>query len=102
MTFGGIINIIVGILGNVVTVLVGLALLILVWGLALTVLKSGDEKAVAQGKTIAVWGTIGLFVIVAVWGIVYLVSNSIFSQSDLEADSNILSPVIDIPFRTSI
>jgi len=46
------------------------ALLAFFWGLAKFIFKSGDEKAVEEGKRIMKWGLVALFVMVSVWGII--------------------------------
>lgn len=99
MTFAGVIDRIISLLNPVAVILIGLALMFVVWGLAISVLKSGNEEAVQKGRQLAIWGSIGLFVIVAVWGLVYLVVNSVFSSSDIKGDPDVLDPVIrDIDF----
>lgn len=61
---GDLINPLIGIL-------VGLALLAFFWGIAKFIFRvGGDEKAVAEGKRIMIWGLIALFVMISVWGII--------------------------------
>lgn len=99
MTFADVINRIVSLLNPVAVILIGLALMFVVWGLAISVMKSGNEEAVQKGRQLAIWGSIGLFVIVAVWGLVYFVVNSVFDSRDLEGDDDILDPVMrDLDF----
>ena len=61
--------------GWLVEVLTGVALVVFFWGLVKFISQSGDEKAVASGKQLMVWGVIGLFVIIAVWGLVEILQN---------------------------
>lgn len=49
---------------------VGLALLFFFWGLAVFILRSGDEKAQEEGRRKMIWGVLALFVIVSIWGII--------------------------------
>ena len=49
-----------------------LALLFFFWGLALFILKAGNDEERTKGRTRMVWGIVALFVIVAVWGLVQL------------------------------
>jgi hypothetical protein len=61
-------------LGNLIAVatpvVAGLAVLYFFWGLAEYVLNSGDEKKKEQGRNIMIWGTVALFIMVSVWGLV--------------------------------
>jgi hypothetical protein len=61
---------------EVVQLLIGLfaalALLSFFWGLAKFILSAGDEKKIQEGKDIMIWGTVGLFVLVSIWGILTL------------------------------
>jgi hypothetical protein len=57
-------------LAQLVPFLLGLALVVFVWGMVLFIARSGDEKAIAQGKQQMIWGVIGLFVLVSIWGFI--------------------------------
>lgn len=61
-----------GILPLFITTLSGVAVLLFLWGLARFILNSGDEKVVAEGKKMMIWGIVALFVLLAVWGLVAL------------------------------
>lgn len=50
--------------------LLGAAVAVFFWGVVKFISNADDEKAVAEGKLYLVWGMIGIFVIVALWGIV--------------------------------
>jgi hypothetical protein len=58
----------------VLPVLVTLAVLYFFWGLVKFIGKSGDDKAIAEGRSQMVWGVVALFVMVSVWGIVALLA----------------------------
>ena len=63
---------IVEVIQLLISLLAALALLSFFWGLAKFILSSGDEKKIQEGKDIMIWGTIGLFVMVSIWGILAL------------------------------
>jgi len=52
-----------------------LALIFFMWGVAMFILGAGDPEKREQGKHIMIWGIVALFVIVAVWGIVFWLAN---------------------------
>ncbi len=60
-----------------IPVVASLALLAFFWGLAKFVMQAGDEKKVTEGKSLMIWGTIALFVMVSVWGILRFASNDL-------------------------
>ena len=63
-------------LGLLVTLVVGVAVVVFIWGLVVFIAKSGDETAKEEGRRKMVWGIIAIFVMVSVWGIVRLISTS--------------------------
>ena len=66
-----LIEIFLNLISAALPVLVGLALLVFLWGLAKFIFKvGGDEKAVADGKNLIKWGLIALFILVSFWAII--------------------------------
>ncbi len=59
-----------------VGILMTLALVAFFWGLVKYIYSAGSGKD--EGKMIMVWGVVALFVMVSVWGLVKLISNTIF------------------------
>ena len=57
-----------------IPVVVSLALLVFFWGLAKFMLSAGDETGVQEGKQLMLWGTIALFIMVSIFGIVGLIA----------------------------
>jgi len=74
------------ILGLVVPLLFGLALIFFLWGLAKFILSAGDASAQKEGRDIMIWGIIALFVMVAVWGLVRVLQTT-FSLNNTTAPS---------------
>ncbi len=62
------------IISILVPILIGLALLLFLWGLVKFIWNSDDEGARDEGKKMMLWGVIALFVIVSVWGLVALLN----------------------------
>ena len=63
------------IMGALLPFLVSLGILYFVWGVVSFVIAS-DEEAKTTGRDRMIWGVIGLVVIVGVWGLVRIVSNT--------------------------
>jgi fumarate reductase subunit D len=70
-----------GIVGSVVPLVVGLAVLAFFWGLANFILGAGNEQKRVEGKQVMIWGIIALFVIISVWGIVALLTTTFFGTT---------------------
>ena len=63
---------------NATKIVAAIALLVFFWGLVKFIMKAGDEKAVAEGRRLMLWGIVALFVMVSVWGLVYFIGDEIF------------------------
>jgi len=55
-----------------VPVVIGLAILLFLWGLARYMLNQDDAEARAGARSIMLWGIVIIFVMVALWGLVNL------------------------------
>ena len=58
-----------GLIRPLVPLLIGLAVVVFVYGVLLLMLSEGGEKK-EDGKKYMFWGIIGIFVMVSVWGLV--------------------------------
>lgn len=79
----GIVCFVLDYVNQIVLILVSGSLLVFVWGIAKFILSAGDEKKVAEGKTLMFWGVVALFVMVSVWGIIQLFYNDIFGGGSI-------------------
>lgn len=64
-----------GILRPIVPLLIGLAVVVFIYGVIKTMLAEGGEKK-EEGKQFMFWGIIGIFVMVSVWGLVTIVQKT--------------------------
>ncbi|KKT63272.1 MAG: hypothetical protein UW93_C0010G0010 [Parcubacteria group bacterium GW2011_GWC1_45_13] len=67
------------VLNQLIGILFIVATLAFLWGVIQYVLASGDEKKLAEGKKYIIYGLIGLFVMLSMWGIVTAVRNTLFN-----------------------
>jgi hypothetical protein len=72
---GRIIQTLIGYLNYIVPALVTVAVVYFIWGV-ISFMTSSDEEAKKMGRTKIINGLIGLFIIVAFWGIIGVVKNS--------------------------
>lgn len=69
--------IVVNIVYPLLRLLFGIAIITFAWGVLQIVLHGDDEEARKRGKLTMIYGTIGFFIMVGAWGIIYIVSNTI-------------------------
>lgn len=65
----------VTLVNTLVPFMIGIAVLFFIWGVIQYVLKAGDPEARANARGFMIYAIIGLFVIVAAWGLVNLLKN---------------------------
>ena len=65
-----ILNTIEGLLDTIIPILMTVATVVFLWGIVMYITAAGDEKKAATAKTYITSGIIGLFFMVAIWGIV--------------------------------
>ncbi|MEK7634939.1 MAG: hypothetical protein AAB446_00695 [Patescibacteria group bacterium] len=70
MDLTGIINLFISLGLRIIPLLGAVAFLFFVWGVARFIKAAGSEKEVKDSKNIIIWGLIGLFVMMSVWGII--------------------------------
>jgi hypothetical protein len=59
---------------RVIPLIFSMAVIVVLWGIAQSL--SGSEEKRTEGKLIIVWGVIGLFVMVSIWGIVNILAGT--------------------------
>lgn len=80
-TIKNILDTLVDYLGYIVPALITIAVIYFIWGV-ITFMTSSDEEAKKMGRSKIINGLIGLFVIVAFWGIIGVVKNSFGIQNN--------------------
>ena len=77
------------ILQNVVDVaipfIIGLAVLVFLYGLFQFVTAAGDEEARANAKNLIIWSVIAIFVMVSVWGLVNILRGTLNLDTEVNA-----------------
>ena len=77
MTLGLLIkNFILSVLSPVGYLLIALAVVFFLVGIVRFMFSAGDVEKRKEGRTMMIYGIIGLFVMVSVWGLVSLLSNT--------------------------
>jgi hypothetical protein len=71
--FRELVKIFLDIINPLLVIIVALSLLVFFKGLVGFIAKSGDAKSHEDGKSLMIWGLIGLFVMISVWGILRMI-----------------------------
>ena len=88
MDLAGLINLFIKIGARIIPLMAAIAFLAFVWGVAKYIKSAGSEKDSKDSKNLLIWGIVGLFVMVTIWGIVS------FLKSDLGFGSDVGVPQI--------
>ncbi len=62
----------------VIPIVISLTVLVFIWGIFRMVLAGGDTDARKEARSTIVFGIVGLFVMVSVWGLVNILKSSFF------------------------
>ena len=73
------------IINNIIPLIIGIAVLVFLWGLVSYVTAGADEEKKAAARGIIIYGIIIIFVMTAVWGFVKILSTTFFGGTDLQA-----------------
>lgn len=73
-----------GILDLVVPILIGVAVVVFLWGVVKFIANAGDEEARKEARGTMIWGIIGIVVMVSIWGLVAFVQRAF----DLEGQTD--------------
>ena len=60
---------------SLVALIVGLAVLVFLWGIVKYIWKGEDENARKEAKQFMFWGIVGIAVMVSVWALVAMIAN---------------------------
>ena len=66
---GGVIDMLIDIVLAIIPFLGAVAFLIFIWGVGRFIRAAGNEKEIKDSKNLLIWGVIGLFILVTIWGI---------------------------------
>ena len=74
--FRGFVSIVMDLISLALPVVIGLSLVAFFSGLAVFILHADNEEKRREGKIFMIWGIIGLFVMISVWGIINILTES--------------------------
>ena len=78
-----------GIGNTFIYVLVALAVIFIVWNVVMYLIRGGDEEGRKAARNNVIWGIVGLFVIVSIWGLVNILTNTFATTPTNQAIPNL-------------
>lgn len=77
---------IIDLINNVAVPLVfAIAFIVFIWGIFQYFIQGGhDEEAKDKGKSLMLWGLIGFFIMVSVWGLVNILTGTLVTDDTIE------------------
>lgn len=76
--FKSLIQIILGLLKSVIPVIIGIGLVVFLFGIVRYLTPGQSEEKLKEGRNLMIYGLIALFVMVAVWGLVGVLTSTFF------------------------
>ena len=76
MTIQQILGVISGIIDQIVPFLVGLGVFVIIWGIFTYITHSAEEEKRTEARQYIVYGIIGIFLMLSVWGLVTILRNT--------------------------
>ncbi|MDO8619851.1 MAG: hypothetical protein Q7R64_00685 [bacterium] len=67
-----------GLANVVIPFLIGVAFVVIVWGIFKYITHAGDSEQVAKGRMAILYGIIALFLMLSFWGFVTMIHTSLF------------------------
>ena len=78
----GLIKTLISIMNAIIPLIFGIAIIVFLWGIAkMFFLKGDDSGSREEGRQFIIWGIVALFIMVAFWGFVNILSNTFFGGS---------------------
>ncbi len=81
------------IMNLIIPLLMVIVLAVFFWGVAKFITAGGDENKRKEAKNYIIYGLIGMFVLVAWWGIIQIVLNTFFGGVETSPPSNWWAPL---------
>jgi len=77
ITLGDFVNLLICYISRfIIPLLFGVAILVFIWGVVQFIAHADNEEKRTQGRNFMVYGIISLFVMVTIWGLVNVLSNT--------------------------
>jgi hypothetical protein len=75
-TISSFINRLQSLINIIIPFLIGIAVLVIIYGILGYVMSAGNEEKRGEAKQFIIWGFIGVFIMLSVWGLINILINS--------------------------
>lgn len=65
---------------TIIPFLVGVAFVVVMWGVLKYVRSAGDAEKLSEGRKVALWGVVAIFMMLSFWGFVMIIKASLFGN----------------------
>ncbi len=86
MTIAELLGKVIVILNGIVPIIIGLAILVILWGIFTYITKAGEEEKRAEAKQFILYGVIGVFIMLSLWGFVSILVNTFNIKQEIILD----------------
>ena len=83
---------IAGLLNAIIPLIIGLAFLYFLWWVYTYVVRSASEEDKEKSRNTIIYGVIGLFVMLAAWGLVNVLINTFELETDIGGSLPTITP----------
>ncbi len=83
-----------GIVSSVVPFIIGLAVFVVIWGILTYITQASNEEKREEAKKYILWGVVGVFMMLSVWGFVNILLNTF--QLDNQIDGGKIPKVPEL------
>ena len=66
-----------GILAPLIPLIIGLAVVVFLWGVLRFIVAAGDVKKREEGRNFIIWGLIGITIMFSIWGLVKILTDTL-------------------------
>ncbi|HDQ16762.1 MAG TPA: hypothetical protein ENN31_01405 [Candidatus Vogelbacteria bacterium] len=73
-----------GIIALLIPIMIALGIVIFFYGLAMYLLKAGEEEGQRGARNLMIYGVVAVFVMVSIWGLVAMIRESFGVESDTD------------------
>ena len=97
MTLIDLLGKIQSILNSLIPFIIGLAVFVIIWGIFNYVAHAAEEEKRAEARQYIVWGVIGVFFMVSIWGFVAILINTFGVDSAIDIGKIPKVPEFTVP-----
>lgn len=80
LNFTVLVNKLSDIANYIIPFLIGVAFVIIIWGIFRYVRSAGDAEQIVKARMYIIYGIIALFMMLSFWGFVMIINNSLFGE----------------------